>query len=115
MLTVEALREWGADVDEGLNRCMNNEMFYLRMVGMLEKDTQTEELERALAQGDLKLAFEKAHALKGVLANLALKPALKPISELTELLRASAQTDYGPLVAEAKREMTALKAMMKQG
>ena len=32
MLTIEKLRTFGADVDEGLARCMNNEGFYLRMV-----------------------------------------------------------------------------------
>ena len=113
MLTLEDLREWGADTSEGMTRCMNNEAFYLRMVGMIQKDTQMEELEQALMQGDLRKAFEKAHALKGVLANLALKPALKPISEMTELLRASTQMDYTPLLTEAKREMTALLALMK--
>ena len=33
MLTIDALRGSGADVDDGLNRCMNNESFYLRLVG----------------------------------------------------------------------------------
>ena len=112
MLTLEALREWGADTNEGMTRCMNNEAFYLRMVGMIQKDTQMDELEQALMQGDLRRAFEKAHALKGVLANLALTPALKPISEMTELLRASTQMDYTPLLAEAKREMAALLTLM---
>ena len=112
MLTLEALHEWGADTSEGLTRCMNNEAFYLRMVGMIQKDTQMEELEQALMQGDLHRAFEKAHALKGVLANLALTPALRPISEMTELLRASTQMDYTSLLTETKREMAALLALM---
>ena len=30
MLTVAALREFGANTEEGLSRCMNNEAFYLR-------------------------------------------------------------------------------------
>ena len=38
MLTIDALKAFGADVDEGLQRCMNNEAFYLRMVGMALAD-----------------------------------------------------------------------------
>ena len=37
MLSVEALREFGADVDSALIRCMNNEAFYLRLVRMAIK------------------------------------------------------------------------------
>ena len=32
MLTLESLRAWGADVDDGMKRCMNNEAFYLRLI-----------------------------------------------------------------------------------
>ena len=35
MLTVETLRAYGADVDEGITRCMGNEQFYMKLVGKL--------------------------------------------------------------------------------
>ena len=38
MLTVAVLKEKGSRVEEGLARCMNNETFYLRLVGMALKD-----------------------------------------------------------------------------
>ena len=41
MLTIDALREFGADVDDGLARCMNNESFYLMLV---RKAAETERL-----------------------------------------------------------------------
>ena len=41
-----------------------------------------------------------AHALKGVMANLALTPILRPVQEITELLRSKAAADYEPLVRE---------------
>ena len=44
---------------------------------------------------ELKEAFECAHALKGVLANLALTNLLEPVSELTELFRNGEEKDYG--------------------
>ena len=87
MLTVDALKERGAKVEEGLARCMNNEGFYLRLVDMALKDTNFEALRAALAQNDAKAAFEAAHALKGALGNLSLTPLFEPASALTELLR----------------------------
>ena len=111
MATIDALRELGADTADGLQRCMNNESFYLRMVDMGLKDANFEKLQKAVSEGDLKNAFEAAHALKGIMANLALTPIQKPVSEITELLRAGTQTDYGPLVGEilsARDRFTAL-------
>ena len=95
MLTVDGLKALGANTDEGLQRCMNNEMFYLRMVKMaLSDDRGVKALEAAIGSGDVKAAFEAAHGLKGVLANLALTSCLEPVSELTELLRSGKPGDY---------------------
>ena len=33
MITLEALREFGADTERGLSMCMGNEALYLRLVG----------------------------------------------------------------------------------
>ena len=53
----------------------------------------------AVEAGDLKAGFEAAHALKGALGNLSLKPVYDPVCEITELLRAGTETDYAPLLA----------------
>ncbi len=108
MTTVAQLKEYGANTEEGLARCMGNEAFYLRLVGMVNKNDYLSGLEKAVAEGDLKAGFEAAHALKGVLANLALTPALTPVSELTELLRAGTQMDYTPLLTRVRDEMQRL-------
>ena len=91
MLSIKALREYGANVDEAVKRCMNNEAFYLRMVKMAAADKNFE-----------KGAFEAAHALKGVLGNLALTPVLEPAVQLTELLR-----PLTPLKAEEYEDLLA--------
>ncbi len=111
MLTVEKLKEYGADTGEGLSRCMNNEAFYLRLVGMALADDKLEKLGEALEAGDLDRAFEAAHALKGMYGNLSLTPVYAPVYEMTELLRKRTQTDYSPLLAEAKRQMQALVSL----
>jgi len=111
MLTVDSLKNWGADVDEALIRCLNNEAFYLKLVGKTLEDPSFSRLPEAVRAGDLAKAFEAAHALKGVLANLALTPLLQPVQEITELLRGGTQTDYAPLleeIAARKNELASL-------
>ena len=98
MLTIEKLRGWGANADEALERCLNNEAFYLRLVDHALQDPNFEKLKDAIVSGDLERGFEAAHALKGVLANLALTPILVPMQEITELLRSRTQTDYTPFL-----------------
>ena len=100
MLTIEALNTYGANTAEGLNRCMNNESFYFRLIKMSLQDSSFDKLRTALEAGDLSAAFEAAHALKGVMGNLALTPIYKPVAEATELLRRGTQMDYAPYVEE---------------
>jgi HPt (histidine-containing phosphotransfer) domain-containing protein len=111
MLTIEALHEFGADTRDGLGRCMNNEAFYLRLVNMALEDANFARLGEAVKQGDRKAAFEAAHALKGVLANLSLTPLLEPASEITELLRAERDADYPALTDGLLRKREALLAL----
>ena len=109
-MTLDELKNQGCNVDEGLKRCMNNEAFYLKMVDMFFSDgSKIDALGSALQADDLDEAFEQAHALKGVCANLALTPLEIKISEITELLRARTQTDYSDMY----REITVLYDKMK--
>ncbi len=113
MLTLDALRKYGANVAEGLGRCMNNEAFYLRMVGIAVKDNKIAALDDAVRRGDFKDAFELAHGLKGMYANLSLTPLSVPLSEITELLRAGTDMDYSALMNEIilqKRKLDELAA-----
>ena len=110
MLTIDSLRAFGANVDEGLQRCMNNESFYLRLVPMAVRDQGFERLDSALNSGDLDAAFEAAHALKGVLGNLSLSPLYEKISEITEHLRGREDIDYTPALAEINE----LKAKLEE-
>lgn len=109
MLTIETLKEFGADVNEGLNRCMNNESFYLMLIGKALADNRLEQLEEQLINKDLDGAFESAHALKGMYANLSLTPLSKPSIEMTELLRSRTEMDYSSLLDEVKTQFTKLK------
>ena len=112
MLTIEKLREFGANVDEGVKRCVNNETFYLTMVTKSLQEPGFDNLKGAIEAGDLDKAFEIAHALKGVTGNLALTPIDTPVREITELLRSHTDMDYGPLVSEILTKKNELAALL---
>ena len=65
MLSLDTLRAFGADVDDGLKRCLNNEAFYLMMIRKALPGISLSELKSALDGGDLTKAFELCHAMKG--------------------------------------------------
>ncbi len=94
MITIEQLEKFGVDTKEGLTRCMNKPEFYFKMLKMGLNNDQFAKLQDALAANNLDDAFEAAHALKGVLGNLALTPIYKPLAEMTEMLRAKKSADY---------------------
>ncbi len=99
-MTIEDLKEYGANVQEGIDRCAGMPDFYLRLAERVKQEKGFEKLESAIKEKRLKDGFEAAHALKGVLGNLALTPMYEPIREITELLRVETDTDYMPLLNE---------------
>ena len=111
MLTIDTLKAYGANVDEGITRCMGNEQFYMKLVRKFLEDTRLDTLEQQLAQGDLDSAFETAHALKGMCANLAITPMTIPVTEMTELLRQRTQMDYSGQHAQAKEQFEKIKSI----
>ena len=111
MLTIDGLKALGADTQDGMTRCLNNEQFYLKLVGMALADEGYAALRTAVEAGDLQAGFERAHALKGMLANVSLTNLLAPVAEMTELLRAKQQADYAPLLDRMDEELGKLRAL----
>ena len=101
-MTIDELKAYGANTAEGLQRCMNNESFYFRLVKMIPEDPNFQKLYDAVEGGDLGAAFAAAHALKGSTCNLSLTPIFAPVCEITELLRARTQKDYTALVSRIR-------------
>lgn len=111
MLSLKTLETFGVDTKEGLNRCMNNEGFYFRMINLGLSNEYFETLGKALEAGNLDEAFEAAHALKGVIGNLALTPIYDPLADMTEMLRAKKQADYVEIYRPIKEMRDKLLAM----
>ena len=112
MLTIDNLKSLGANTDEGLARCLGKEDFYLRMVSMALADNGFEKLREAVISGDLNEGFERAHALKGVLSNVALTTLADPIAEITEELRARNEIDYSGLLDRIDEELQKYRALL---
>ena len=89
MLTVEKLRSFGADVDDGIRRLMGNESFYLRMVTMACKDDKNDfgNMKAAIEAGNMHAAYDPAHNLKGVMGNLSLTPVFEPVRDVSDFLK----------------------------
>jgi HPt (histidine-containing phosphotransfer) domain-containing protein len=111
-MTIDSLRNYGANVEEGLERCMGMEDFYIEMIELGMSDERFETLEQNLQAKDLEEAFETVHALKGVIGNLALTPLYETICEMTEHLRNKEEIDYKPLynkLIEQRNQVKELK------
>ena len=102
MITMETLKEFGIDPKDGLARCMNKEDFYFKMLKLGLSNEHFDTIEELLREKKVKEGFEAAHALKGVVGNLALTPMYEPLSKLTELLRHGQDGDYLAIYAPVK-------------
>lgn len=110
---LEKLKSIGCNVDEGLNRCLNNQDFYLRLLIKAMDDNKIETLKNAILNNNLKEAFEISHSLKGVYANLALTPIYNIIYELTEYLRKEEKMDYSSIINDLIIKYNDIKNIIK--
>ncbi len=96
------LEAGGVNVDDAMQRFMNNEKLLARFLKKLKDDTSYNDLVKAVAEENCDKAFEAAHTLKGISGNLALTRLNVLVGEQTEYLRG------------ANRNFEAAAAMMPQ-
>lgn len=75
---------YGGDYSNTMGRFMGNEAMYLRFLDMLFEDESLRQLGKALETGDMESAFEAAHTLKGVTANMGLTPLCQAVCMIKE-------------------------------
>lgn len=107
----ERLAAYGVDVPLALERFVGDEDMYLYCLDLFINDKAFPELGYALDALDFKTAFEKAHSLKGVSANLGLQPLYDEICEIVEPLRAADKTppDINELSIRYKKVLDGLE------
>ncbi len=113
MLTVDALKEFGADTDRGLAMVAGKEALYLRLVNTVPGNECFGNLKEGIEGKDLDKAFEAAHALKGVLGNLMLSPLSDKMNEITEHLRIREDIDYSGYLEEIMQLRDKLEEICK--
>ena len=111
MITIESVRKYGANVDEGLQRCVNNEQLYLTLVNRFLDQNTFPDLKAAIQANDLEKAFHIAHSLKGVIGNLSLSPLYDVIYQMTELLRNRTEMDYSDYIQRYEMSYSLLAAL----
>lgn len=96
-------------------RFMNQDALMLKMLRLFPQDTSFAQLSSALDAQDAKAAFEAAHSLKGVTANLSIQPLFSLSSEMTEQLRQGDITGalqcFPALQASYEHTLAALSAL----
>lgn len=97
---LDGLREWGCDVDGAMERFMEDEELYVSCLNTILTDEAFTGLGSALQTGESRKAFEYAHTLKGVLANLGLTPMFDITVRIVEPLRAERDEDLIPAYGE---------------
>ena len=107
MISIETLKAYGANVEEGMARCMNNEAFYLRIVNMVLADASFDKLKAAVEAGDASAAFEAAHALKGAAGNVSLTPIFNPVCAFSDTLKGHTDQPIPPQCLQLADEVMA--------
>lgn len=98
------LRENGAGVDAAVGRFMGNKALYQKFLLKFKNDRSYEAIVENMGKGDYGEAFNSAHTLKGVSANLGLDPIYKEASELTDLFRGKQPEEVDREKAETVKE-----------
>lgn len=112
---IATLDSAGIRWQELLTRFMNHDALMIKMLHLFPQDTSFAQLSKALDAQDVKAAFEAAHSLKGVAANLSIQPLFSLASEMTEQLRrgdiAGALQCFPALQASYEHTLTAISAL----
>jgi len=77
------------DFADGMKRVMNNVKLYTKLLTKFKNDTRLDDLEAAVAEGNLETAQGIAHTIKGVAANLSFTELFKQSLELETQIKAN--------------------------
>lgn len=97
---MKAMKQYGADVDGAMERFLADEVLYKDCLKMFARDEGFETLGTAITEKNYKDAFDAAHTLKGVSANLGLLPLYGKLCAMVEPLRACDYTNMDLLYQE---------------
>ncbi len=112
--TRKKLEDVGIDLDSVLERFMGNEGLLERFLKKFPEDKSYQKLVEAVESRDVEAAFEAAHTLKGVSANLALENLHEVVDKQTELLRNKDMDAGAALMQEITKQYENTVAVIKE-
>lgn len=108
------LEDWGCDLEGALERFLDDKELYMSCLQTVISDTAFEKLGEALEDKLVPEAFDYAHTLKGVFANLGLTPMFVIVEQIVEPLRTGSADNllepYGQLL-EANEHLKQILGM----
>ncbi|NLD19398.1 MAG: Hpt domain-containing protein [Clostridiales bacterium] len=81
------LKRWGCDIDGAMERFMDDDELYVTCLDSIISDDNFDKLGNALKDKNYTIAFDCAHTLKGVIANMGLTPLYDTVVKIVEPLR----------------------------
>lgn len=106
----DVLKRQNVDVDKALERMKGNKEAYKAFLTEFFEDPDFEMLQESIEVGNVREAFDCAHGLKGMAANLGLDCVHAPLSVLVEILRKGVLDG----AAEAYEEVAAVSSRIKE-
>lgn len=98
MPLIDDIGQLGANIEDALERFMNNAALYERMLKKLPDVLEKSQVKPYFNLGDYETAEKNAHTLKGVAGNLSLDPLYEGYSGIVSLLREKKITEAGELL-----------------
>lgn len=111
---LDALKEWGCDVDGALERFIGDMGLYEVCLKTVLSDKSFDGLGESLKSGEVKVAFDHAHTLKGVLANMGLTPMYDITVRIVEPLRGCNDENLFPIYEELLQAREKLAGILGQ-
>lgn len=87
MSMLDELKDLGVNIEDALQRFMNNSALYEKMLGKLVNNVRDIKVLPSIEAGDYNAAADAAHTLKGVMGNLSITPLYKGYTQIVNLLR----------------------------
>ena len=107
------LKQAGINTDSALERFMNNEALYMRMMKKFLDDKTFISLVESVSQNDGKAALESSHTLKGVCGNLSIDNLFTLFSEQVGLMRADKWDEAYSMMSEITEKYTQVTDAIK--
>lgn len=87
MQFLNSLKDFGCDIEAGLDRLKGKADFYKRLISKFPEVIEENEFKALIVSGEIDRAIEKTHLIKGVTANLSFDSLYESYTKMVDFLR----------------------------